>query len=620
MPSLKRTAACALIVASSSASVSSGFQTPIAIGTSGAGLLRPIQPSSASALLPPRVTAAATTARSTTASPLHMSSSALTQIRGPKGRPILSEDDVAAPPDARVVQACEQAMRQQSGTKNGAVIASDVAARAGVSLSQARRDLSTIATLTGGDISVSPDGELLYTFPSNIRGVMSANSKRFRALQLWERVWPKLFYGIRVGFGVVLFVSIFAIFSTIFLVFSASGGSTSDRDDRDDRRGGYGGGGGGMGYGMNNFLFDLLFPRWGWGYSPYYGYYGRVPYSARYYAGSSVLDAEKEPQPNLFERIFSYIFGDGDPNYGIETARLRAAAELIRANGGAVVAEQLAPFVDAPSPDASYVTGDEATTSPVDESFVLPIVTQLGGVPTVTEDGDIVYVFEELQMSAESTLEAAGLQSDATSGDIVAYLNNRGISTRGAMEKSDLIQLLDKSLTSRSRQDPTDPLQEMEIKFSRNGVGWNLLAGILGAVNLGGALYLGALLPQLAAQGIRLPSYFGLVQAGYPILLAYAVLYNVIPAARYLRNKAKNQEIRQRNEARRSWSTVLRSMGGKVKRKLGAAKKFRTGMRRLGRSDSVYDTRQDAKQLEAQREEDALKAFDELLRDQNSFQ
>ena len=123
--SLKRTAACALIVASSSASVSSGFQAPI--GTSGAGLLRrPIQPSSASALLPPRVTAAATSARPTTASPLHMSSSALTQIRGPKGRPILSEDDVAAPPDAKVLQACEQAMRQQSGAPNGngAVIAS----------------------------------------------------------------------------------------------------------------------------------------------------------------------------------------------------------------------------------------------------------------------------------------------------------------------------------------------------------------------------------------------------------------------------------------------------------------------------------------------------------------
>jgi len=551
-------------------------------------------------------------------SPLHMSSSALTQIRGPSGRPILSEDDVASPPDAKVIQACEQVMKAQS-QKNGAVIASDVAAKAGVSLSQARRDLSTIATLTGGDIAVSQDGELLYTFPSNIRGVMSSNSKRFQALQLWEKAWPRLFYGIRVSMGVLLFVSIFAIFSTIFLVFSASG--SSDRDDRDNRRGG--GGGMGMGYGMNNLMLDMLFPRWGFGYSPFYGYYGRVPYATRYYGGTSILNEAKEQEPNLFERIFSYIFGDGDPNYGIDNARLRAAAELIRSSGGAVVAEQLAPFVDAPSPDDSYVAGDgEMSTSPVDESFVLPIVTQLGGVPTVTDDGDIVYVFEELQLSAENTLEAAGLPPDAASGDIVSFLTDRGVSTRGAMEKSDLIQLLDQSLTSsRSRQqDPTDPLQEMEVKFNRNGAGWNALAGTLGAVNLGGALYLGALLPQLAAQGIRLPSYFGLVQAGYPLLLAYAVLYNVIPAVRYLSNKAKNQQIRDRNAARQKWSTVLRSMGGKVRRKIRAARNFRTGMRRLGRSDSVYDTQQDARQLEAQREGDALKAFDELLKDQNSFQ
>ena len=553
-----------------------------------------------------------------------MSSSALTQIRGPSGRPILSEDDVASPPDAKVIQACEEVLKAQK-SQNGAVIASDVAARAGVSLSRARRDLSTIATLTGGDIAVSSDGELLYTFPGNIRGVMSSNSKRFRALQLWEKAWPRLFYGIRVSMGVLLFVSIFAIFSTIFLVFSASG--SSDRDDRDNRRGG-GGGGMGMGYGMNNLLLDMLFPRWGFGYSPYYGYYGRVPYSARYYANTSTSirnEAKQEQEPNLFERIFSYIFGDGDPNYGIDNARLRAAAELIRANGGAVVAEQLAPFVDAPSPDDSYVAGDggEMSASPVDESFVLPIVTQLGGVPTVTDDGDIVYVFEELQMSAENTLEAAGLPPDATSGDIVSFLTDRGVSTRGAMEKSDLIQLLDRSLTSsrsRQQQDPTDPLQEVEVKFNRNGAGWNALAGTLGAVNLGGALYLGALLPQLAAQGVRLPSYFGLVQAGYPLLLVYAVLYNVIPAVRYLSNRAKNQQIRDRNAARQKWSTVLRSMGGKVRGKIRAARNFRTGMRRLGRSESVYDTRQDAGQLEAQREGDALKAFDELLKDQNSFQ
>lgn len=50
----------------------------------------------------------------------------------------------------------------------------------------------------------------------------------------WSKdVWPKLFWGIRVGFGVFLFISIALIFSTLFFAQTSS-----SSDDRDDRRGG----------------------------------------------------------------------------------------------------------------------------------------------------------------------------------------------------------------------------------------------------------------------------------------------------------------------------------------------------------------------------------------------
>eukprot|EP00953_Heterococcus_sp_UTEX-ZZ885_P017710 9908-Heterococcus_DN1.PRE.1 len=42
----------------------------------------------------------------------------------------------------------------------------------------------------------------------------------------------------------------------------------------------------------------------------------------------------------------------------------------------------------------------------VDESFVLPAVTALRGVPEVTEAGDIVYTFPELQVSCSHTTTA----------------------------------------------------------------------------------------------------------------------------------------------------------------------------------------------------------------------
>jgi hypothetical protein len=44
-------------------------------------------------------------------------------------------------------------------------------------------------------------------------------------------------------------------------------------------------------------------------------------------------------------------------------------------------------------------------------------VSQLGGEPQVTEEGDIIYVFPDMQLSAtesSSALEKAGLKPDAT--------------------------------------------------------------------------------------------------------------------------------------------------------------------------------------------------------------
>jgi len=448
----------------------------------------------------------------------------------------------------------------------------------------------------------------VYTFPNNVRNVLASNSARYNALQTWQKdVWPKLFYGIRVGFGVVLFLSIFAIFSTLFFVTTAGG--ASERNDRDDRRreGGFGGG-----YGMGNFMFDLFFPRNYFFYQPYYGYYGRMPYSARLY-GDYRMEPE-EPEPNIFERVFSYICGDGNPNNGIETARLRAAAQVIRDNGGAVVAEQLTPFVDEPpAPDAGYMD-DSKSGAYVDESYVLPIVSQLGGEPTVTEEGDIVYVFPELQLSAESTLEAAGLKPDASPGEIVEVLSYRGVNARGALEKKDLIKLLDQSL-SMSGRDPSEPIQEEEFDFNRSGTGWNVLSGVLGAVNLGGALYLGQILASPALNGVRLPSYFGVVQSIYPLLLIYALAFNIIPAIRYFNIKGKNAAIRERNALKRNWSVVLRSMGKRVRRKLDAAQNMRSKMKRLGAGkDIVFDTRvDDASKVTKKRESDALRDFDKLL-------
>mmetsp|Transcript_22138 Transcript_22138/g.30810 ORF Transcript_22138/g.30810 Transcript_22138/m.30810 type:complete len:613 (+) Transcript_22138:32-1870(+) len=528
------------------------------------------------------------------------------------------EDLLEKIPSKAVIDAVE-------ASPGGKVIASDVAANAGVSLSQARKDLTALASLSQGDIAVSSDGELIYTFPQNLNSALSSNSAKYKALATFEKkIWPKLFYGIRVGFGVVLLASLFAIFSTIFFI---SQGSSSDDDRRRDNRGGGGGMFGGGSYIWGPSPFDFFY------YRPYYGYYGSS------YGGAPERDPE---DMGFLESTFSYIFGDGNPNQGLEEKRLGIVANLIRENNGAVTAEQLAPFCDdAPVPDLN------SESAYVDESFVLPIVTALDGEPTVTEDGDIVYLFPELQISASSSkklslsssagtmsLKRVGLPSDASARDIKFILDRSGVNTRGALEKKDLLAILEDALPPMTEDeekemmldDPT-MLQEREYKFTLASGFQKFAAGGLGVVNLLGALYLGNMLSSAAMYGVRLPSYFGLVQSAYPFLLGYAILFNVIPVARNFWINSQNGKIRQRNKTRRMWKTVLKGSGGKIAKKLKAASKKGTSMKQLGanKNDIVFDTKKSTmEELEKKKETDALKEFDKLLEkdgdDASSFQ
>jgi len=247
----------------------------------------------------------------------------------------------------------------------------------------------------------------------------------------------------------------------------------------------------------------------------------------------------------------------------------------------------------------------------VDESFVLPIVSTLGGEPQVTNDGDIVYKFPELQLSATGTLESVGLPPNASTRDIINFLESEGVQTRGALEKSDLIDVLG-SLEDAVGGD-ISIVEEQEYKFSVAGDTQKFFAGALGAINLGGALYLGNMLSSPALVGVTLPGYYGLVQSAFPLLLGYAILYNIIPAARFAWIGKQNEEIRQRNQSRRQWLTAIRASRGRIARKLKAAKGLGTKLRRVDTEDVIYDTKESISDEDMRRETDALRDFDKLL-------
>jgi hypothetical protein len=144
----------------------------------------------------------------------------------------MSEPD---PPPETVLRAVEKA--------GGRVTVADVASGAGISLSEAKKQLTVLAQLARGDLEVSSDGELVYRFGTSFRSELLARSTKKQIQEVWDKVAPVTYYILRVSFGVALISSIALIFTAILVLQSSS---KSD-DDRDRRSGGYSGGFGGFG-------------------------------------------------------------------------------------------------------------------------------------------------------------------------------------------------------------------------------------------------------------------------------------------------------------------------------------------------------------------------------------
>jgi len=430
-------------------------------------------------------------------------------------------------------------------------------------------------------------------------------------------VQPALSVVGRVAFGLALFASIAVVFAAI-TVLTSSSQSEGKGERRGNTRGGYGVlGGGNMGFGdgFGPSPLDLFLPRRNY---RYYGWFA------------------PPPRMSLPEAIFSFVFGDGDPNQALRAARLRGLADVIKRNGGAALAEQLAPYSDPPPPNRVDETVDETL---VDESWVLPAVVELGGRQEVSEDGTIVYVFDDLTVSSIAS-DANLVLADPALADleILDETELAELARERRVELPDGTATDGKALRRALRtwaaqtlaQDggggsggsgggalfPQGFLEEKVAPFSSAEPGQLVAAGLLGLVNLGGVAFLGTLLADLPA-GAVFPEgleWLGLVQALFPALALYAGSFIALPALRYVRLQRRNKDIEQRNRNRAAWQTKLEREGVAPKR-LEAAKRFGRTLRIVREDNVAFDSAKSLTEQQGAMQAPALDDFDRRLRE-----
>lgn len=399
-----------------------------------------------------------------------------------------------------------------------AVTIGDVATQAGLELNVTQQGLLALASEAGGHLQVTDSGDILYQFPQNFRTILRNRFWRLRLQELWQKIWGILFYLIRISFGIILIISIIFMFLAIVAILIAVNSKDGDSNSGGDRDGG----------GFFFFPTDIF-----WLFSP-------SPDYNRYERGDS-LGHQKSKQGssmNFLEAVFSFLFGDGNPNYDLEDKRWQTIGSLIRNQGGAIAAEQVAPYLD-----------NVTALNQESEDYILPVLARFNGYPQVSNQGNLIYYFPELQVTAKKRKLTA----------ISPYLNER------------------------------------RWQFSQADSGQIMLSLGLGTVNIVLALMLGSLLRQYSLEA-ALASF---IQPVYGILLIYAIAFLAIPLGRYFWLQWKNRGIDDRNQQRQAKAECLTLPNPEFRQKLQYAQDF-AAEKVISPTDITYRTDQDLLEQEAE--------------------
>jgi hypothetical protein len=114
------------------------------------------------------------------------------------------------------------------------------------------------------------------------------------------------------------------------------------------------------------------------------------------------------------------------------------------------------------------------------------------------------------------------------------------------------------------------------------------------------------------------PGGIGALRAVAGPLLAYAVAFNALPAARVGRAERAAEAVADRNARRQTLRARLERPSGALREKLAAARRLAPRLLGGGGGASVYSTADDAQKLERARVADDLAAFDEVLESRRS--
>ncbi len=386
----------------------------------------------------------------------------------------------------------------------------DLVASTGLPLETVKALLPKASDEFGARLKVTESGEILYSFPqgfkSRYRGFWPSAIRAARQIARISASIGKLVFKVWIAIMLVGYFVLFLALALFALVASVAVSATGSSSRSSSRRGG-----GLGGFYLTSRIFNLLIRIW---------FYSELTKPAGNRAISR--DQTKKRRP-LHHAVYSFIFGDGDPNADWDTRERKAVSAYIQANSGVISLPEFMMLTGLPPSEA--------------ETAINGYLAALNGSPEATDDGTIVYRFDEMMMRADKT--------------------------------------------NRSFEHVSAPLKRLK-KFSSNSAAMNRWFAILNAVNfVFGSYFLffgtvfgsainaaksvfGSRLYEISLtlfQNIGLPFSFIIIGLGF-IPLSFSLLFYAIPLIRHFSEKKENHTIATENARkellRRVWSNPER--------------------------------------------------------------
>lgn len=184
---------------------------------------------------------------------------------------------------------------------------------------------------------------------------------------------------------------------------------------------------------------------------------------------------------------------------------------------------------------------------------MLPVLSRFNGQPVVSPEGQIVYHFPDLQVTASKR---------------------------------------------RSRSIP-DYLEELKYRFSAATSGQIMLSAGLGVLNFVGVLILGNLLAD-GTVAAELGGIVAFVQGIFLLLLGYAMAFLGVPLVRYFWIQWRNRKISDRNQKRQARARQVANADAALQQKIAYADQF-AAETVIEQQDLIYTTETDLIDQEAER-------------------